>query len=138
MNNVKVWFPEPDTEDSSIVRKDEGWFEWSAQATSRKGRAERAFLNTQLAHSPEVWKPRLYKDLRKRPWEKVTSIPPLSRIAEGEDQQHELTCGTNGLMESQAFAILHSRITVTAEISKASAISSTLRPPKKRNSKYSR
>src|ERR1041384_687846 len=67
----RIWFPEPDVEDDSIARKDEGWFGWVMRATSEKGKACRAFLNAQLSRIPANWQPKLYHDLRSREWESV-------------------------------------------------------------------
>lgn len=67
----RIWFPEPDVEDDSIARKDEGWFRWVMRATSEKGKACRVFLNAQFSKIPANWQPKLYHDLRSREWDSV-------------------------------------------------------------------
>lgn len=67
----RIWFPEPDVDDDSFARKDEGWFKWVSRATSDKGKACRAFLNTQISKIPANWQAKLYHDLRSREWDTV-------------------------------------------------------------------
>jgi hypothetical protein len=66
-----LWFPEPEVDDDSFARKDEGWFQWVSRATNDKGKACRAFLNTQISKIPANWQPKLYHDLRSREWDTV-------------------------------------------------------------------
>ena len=67
----KLWFPDPEGQDDSFARKDEGWFEWVSRATSNKGKACRAFLNKQISKVPKSWQSKLYQDLRTRDWDTV-------------------------------------------------------------------
>ena len=67
----KIWFPEPLVDDDSIARKNEGWFKWASRATSQKGKACRAFLNSQICKLPASWQSKLYQDLKTRDWDSV-------------------------------------------------------------------
>jgi hypothetical protein len=70
-SELKIWFPEPLVEDESFARKDEGWFDWVSRATSKKGKACRAFLNAQICKVPASWQSKLYQDFKTRVWDSV-------------------------------------------------------------------